>query len=274
MHAFLDWVYSFVYTFPSPEAPSQPATPTSSGHLARRQHSNDSVISSHTLDLHKRLASALDTEIYDEPASEPTPIQLASPHEPLPVEALARPTSIFLPVPDAPHRCTYVAPELPKVYDRRNAWNDIPGVAYVLELFLSGRMQEAEDWCQKVDPKSYVKCHNVNPGNSKFVRERMYISMALGCIHCLKGLMSFADEDLIQAVNSNKHSSTIAAQHRKKALSITTRFYGAAFSSSDQTMAHYSSMTPSELHSELVYAESLCMKVQLFPYPYHLQSCY
>jgi hypothetical protein len=186
------------------------------------------------------------------------------PPGPLPVEALARPTSIFLPAREAPQRCTYIEPTLHKPYDKRKAWNDLPGAAYVFELFLSGKMEEAEKWCKTVDPKMFAFiniCHNLA---NLMHRERMYISMALGCIQCLKGLMSFAEEDLLKAVNSNKQASSIASQHRKKPPSMSAALYKmASFSSADSTISHYSTMTPSELHAELVYAESLCMKVRM-----------
>jgi len=51
----------------------------------------------------------------------------------------------------------YTSPPAVKVpYDPHEALDDIPGVAYALELFLASHMVESEEYCHKMDENKYI----------------------------------------------------------------------------------------------------------------------
>ncbi|KNZ80288.1 Tetratricopeptide repeat protein 39B [Termitomyces sp. J132] len=99
-------------------------------------------------------------------------------------------------------------------------------------------MLESEEYCHKSDVG----------------KERLYFATGYGLIQCVKGLMSYADEDLLSAINHTKHGNHIASQHRKKA-----GFFGSLMGST----ASIRSMSDGERHAELTYAESLFEKALL-----------
>ncbi|EPQ57674.1 hypothetical protein GLOTRDRAFT_74595 [Gloeophyllum trabeum ATCC 11539] len=138
------------------------------------------------------------------------------------------------------------APKTP--YSPEHALDDIPGVRYALDLFLASHMLESEKYCDECDPK----------------KERLYFTTGYGLIQCLKGLMSFENEDLLTALGHAKHGNAVAAHHRKKSVSMATRLAGLVVSSLHTSgVGYYKSMTPVERHAELVYAESLFEKAIL-----------
>ncbi|KAG6864918.1 hypothetical protein C0991_006406 [Blastosporella zonata] len=96
----------------------------------------------------------------------------------------------------------YHAPPAVKYpYVESEALGDLPGVCYALEMFLASHMVESEEYCHESDK----------------AKERLYFTTGYGLIQCVKGLMSYADEDLLSAINCTKHGYNIASQHRKKA---------------------------------------------------------
>ncbi|KAI0820513.1 hypothetical protein BC628DRAFT_1422846 [Trametes gibbosa] len=133
-------------------------------------------------------------------------------------------------------------------YVPNRALDDIDGIAYALHLFLGSHMIESEQYCRKYDPKM----------------ERLYFATGFGLIQCVKGLMSFEDEDLVDAIAHVRHGNAIASQHRKRAASLPTRLAGLVVGSLNTSgVGFIKSMTPVERHAELVYAESLFEKALL-----------
>ncbi|KAI0071516.1 hypothetical protein K474DRAFT_1630434 [Panus rudis PR-1116 ss-1] len=134
-------------------------------------------------------------------------------------------------------------PPIPKgPYTQDKALEDLPGICYALHLFLASHMVESEEYCHKSDP----------------AKERLYFATGYGLIQCVKSLMSYADEDLLAAINHVKHGGAVASNHRKKAASLPTRLAGFLVNSLNTTgVGFIKSMTPVERHAELVYAESL-----------------
>ncbi|KAK7451747.1 hypothetical protein VKT23_012426 [Stygiomarasmius scandens] len=133
-------------------------------------------------------------------------------------------------------------------YDPADALEDLPGISYALELFLSSKMVESEDYCNKSDEK----------------KERLYFATGYGLIQCVKGLMSYEDEDLLAGIEHTKQGNLVATKHRKKAASITSRLAGYVVSSfNSHGVGFIKSMTDVERHAELVYAESLFEKALL-----------
>ncbi|KZT18713.1 hypothetical protein NEOLEDRAFT_121846 [Neolentinus lepideus HHB14362 ss-1] len=126
--------------------------------------------------------------------------------------------------------------------------DDIPGIRYALDLFLASHMLESEKYCDQCDPK----------------KERLYFATGYGLIQCVKGLMSFENEDLLAALGHTKHGNAVASRHRKKSASVATRLAGLVVSSLNTSgVGYYKSMTAVERHAELVYAESLFEKAIL-----------
>ncbi|KAI0632607.1 hypothetical protein C8Q77DRAFT_1118462 [Trametes polyzona] len=133
-------------------------------------------------------------------------------------------------------------------YLPNRALEDIPGITYALHMFLGSHMIESEEYCREFDPKM----------------ERLYFATGFGLIQCVKGLMSFEDEDLVDAIAHVRHGNTIAGQHRKRAASLPTRLAGLVVGSLNTSgVGFIKSMTPVERHAELVYAESLFEKALL-----------
>jgi len=63
-------------------------------------------------------------------------------------------------------------------YSHGAALDDIPGVAYAVDLFLKSHMVEAEEYCHRSDPK----------------KERLFFATGFGLIQCVKALMSYEDD--------------------------------------------------------------------------------
>ncbi|KAJ7627995.1 hypothetical protein DFH06DRAFT_1226877 [Mycena polygramma] len=147
------------------------------------------------------------------------------------------------------YRSIYTSPPPVKVpYKPEEALADIPGVHYALDMFLASKMHEAEEYCNESDKK----------------KERLYFATGYGLIQCVKGLMSYADEDLLAALGHTKQGVLVASQHRKKAPYFTSRLAGYVVSSLNTTgVGFVKTMTDMERHAELVYAESLFEKALL-----------
>ncbi|KAI0085514.1 hypothetical protein BDY19DRAFT_438314 [Irpex rosettiformis] len=130
-------------------------------------------------------------------------------------------------------------------YTQQKALEDIDGICYALRLFLASHMLEAEEYCNKCDPQ----------------KERLYFATGYGLIQCVKGLMSFEDEDLLAAISHVKHGNVVAQQHRKRTAALPTRLVGLVVGSLNTSgVGFIKSMTVVERHAELVYAESLFEK--------------
>ncbi|KII83697.1 hypothetical protein PLICRDRAFT_180049 [Plicaturopsis crispa FD-325 SS-3] len=139
-------------------------------------------------------------------------------------------------------------PPVERPYDAKNALVDLPCVAYALETFLASHMLEAEDYMNEKDPS----------------KERLYFATGFGLIQCVKGLMSFENEDLLAGIGHTKHGNHIASLHRKRAASLPMRLAGYfAGSLHASGIGFVQSMTAVERHAELVYAESLFEKALL-----------
>ncbi|KAG6906232.1 hypothetical protein DXG01_015064 [Tephrocybe rancida] len=132
-------------------------------------------------------------------------------------------------------------PDVKYPYVEGEALGDLPGVCYALEMFLASHMVESEDYCRDSDTS----------------KERLYFTTGYGLIQCVKGLMLYADEDLLSAINHMKHGNHIVSEHHKNA-----GFFGSLVGSRSTT-AFLRSMTPVERHAELLYAESLFLKALL-----------
>ncbi|KIL61677.1 hypothetical protein M378DRAFT_82296 [Amanita muscaria Koide BX008] len=100
-------------------------------------------------------------------------------------------------------------------------------------------MLESEEFCDKSDEK----------------KQRLYFASGYGLIQSAKGLMSFADDDLLAGLAHTRQATQVANQHRKK-----QSFIGSLVSSLQNPVGYIKSMTPVEQHAELVYAESLFEK--------------
>ncbi|RDB18771.1 Tetratricopeptide repeat protein 39B [Hypsizygus marmoreus] len=137
-------------------------------------------------------------------------------------------------------------PPVKAVYTPREALSDLPGISYALELFLASKMVESEEYCHRSDEK----------------KERLYFATGYGLIQCVKGLMSYADEDLLSAINHTRQGNYVASQHRKKA-GFFGSILGTAGLGHSSGVAFIKSMSNVERHAELVYAESLFEKALL-----------
>ena len=173
------------------------------------------------------------------------------------------PTTPSTPTASAPsyQSAFHGPPPVPFPYKPEKAIDDIPGVAYALELFLASHMHESEEFCDVNDKK----------------KERMYFATGYGLIQCIKGLMSYEDEvrgrkyrvctsanspqDLLAGLTHTKRGIAIASSHRKKAPAVTTRLAGYIVPSlSTSSVAWVKSMTVVERHAELTYTETLYEK--------------
>ncbi|KAF7312400.1 hypothetical protein MIND_00253400 [Mycena indigotica] len=147
------------------------------------------------------------------------------------------------------YRTIFTSPPPVKTpYKAEEALGDLPGVTYALDLFLASHMHESEDYCNESDPK----------------KERLYFATGYGLIQCVKGLMSYSDEDLLDAIKHTKQGNHIAQQHRKRQPYLASRLAGYVVSSLNTTgVGFVKTMTDVERHAELVYAESLFEKALL-----------
>ncbi|KAG9041116.1 hypothetical protein FS837_012722, partial [Tulasnella sp. UAMH 9824] len=130
-------------------------------------------------------------------------------------------------------------------YTRSQALDDLPAIRHALHTFLRGRMSESEKYCNDRDPQ----------------KERMYMTAGLGLIQMLKGLLSFEPVDIEHALESVRHASLIASQHRRPS-TLTTRISSLVISE-NSGVGWIKGMTPVERHAELVYSECLLEKAVL-----------
>nr|GAT47379.1 predicted protein [Mycena chlorophos] len=147
------------------------------------------------------------------------------------------------------YKTVYTSPPPVKTpYKATEALGDLPGVTYALDQFLASHMHESEDYCNESDPK----------------KERLYFATGYGLIQCVKGLMSYSDEDLLDALKHTKQGNHIAQEHRKRQPYFASRLAGYVVSSLNTTgVGFVKTMTDVERHAELVYAESLFEKALL-----------
>ncbi|THH26374.1 hypothetical protein EUX98_g7819 [Antrodiella citrinella] len=133
-------------------------------------------------------------------------------------------------------------------YSQERALDDLDGISYALHLFLASHMIECEEFCHKNDPE----------------KQRLYYASGFGLIQCVKGLMSFEDEDLLAAIGYVKNGNNVASAHRKRGASLPTRLAGLLVGTLNQTGSNWiGGMTPVERHAELVYAETLYERVSI-----------
>ncbi|KAF8632740.1 hypothetical protein AX15_001709 [Amanita polypyramis BW_CC] len=135
-------------------------------------------------------------------------------------------------------------PTIKYPYNPDNALEDIPGVHYALEVFLNSHMLESEEYCHQSDEN----------------KERLYFAAGYGLIQFVKALISYADEDLLAAIGHSQQGNHIASMHRKKQSFLGSRIAGYVVSALHSSVHLIKTMTPVELHAELVYSESLFTK--------------
>ncbi|KAG5634470.1 hypothetical protein H0H81_001835 [Sphagnurus paluster] len=147
--------------------------------------------------------------------------------------------------PASPLTVAYDAPpDVKQPYNPEDWLEDTPAASYTLELFLSSHIKESEAFCAESD------------GGKK----RLSFCAVRGFIECLQGLMSHSSTDLMKAIDSNRHTTRVASEHRKKT-SVLGSILGTARISSPLTFIK--SMDDLERHAELCYAEALFEKALL-----------
>lgn len=97
-------------------------------------------------------------------------------------------------------------PSITYPYSPTEALDDLPGIAYALELFLSSQMLESEAFCkwghsglEEAQKQERIKDKNAKKKSEteledKGHMERLYFATGYGLIQCVKGLMSFEDD--------------------------------------------------------------------------------
>jgi hypothetical protein len=85
-------------------------------------------------------------------------------------------------------------PAVQRPYKPEEALDDIPGVAFALEHFLSSHMLESEEYCNKMDETKCVTNQFQLSLCNIPTRERLYFATGYGLIQCVKGIMSYEDE--------------------------------------------------------------------------------
>ncbi len=145
-----------------------------------------------------------------------------------------------------------LAPSLPAGHIRLTTAEQAAGLAqdiqscqHVIELFLTSRMKEAERFAYAQDPTG----------------EKMYLQNAAAVIQCIKGMMTFDQNDLSTALEIARGTSALAASLRKPQSGLLGRVAGVVRSGSGT--AQIQAMSQLEKHAELVYAESLLIKAVL-----------
>ncbi|KAF8200119.1 hypothetical protein BJ912DRAFT_1029695 [Pholiota molesta] len=181
------------------------------------------------------------------PATSTSPSSATEPTSPSKPDSSPKPDS----APEPSFAARFPAPPpVQHPYTPANALADLPCVQHALELFLSSHMLESEAYMRAGDPRM----------------ERLYFATGFGLIQCVKGLMSYEDEDLLAGIQHTKHGNAIAAAHRARPAFLGSRLAGAVVSAvhgGGPSVAAIAGMTPVERHAELVYAESLFEKALL-----------
>ena len=70
-------------------------------------------------------------------------------------------------------------------------------------------------------------------------------------------------QDLEEALTEINHGNVLASQHRAPSPSITSRVLGLLIENNTSGAAYIRSISLSQRHAELLYAETLCAKVSL-----------
>ncbi|CAE6399149.1 unnamed protein product [Rhizoctonia solani] len=123
-----------------------------------------------------------------------------------------------------------------------NLDNDLPFTRMIMDLFLNNRMNEAEEACRaESKPSSHP---------------RLYVQTASALMQSMTALMSFEDGDIAGAQATVQQTLNLADQGRLT-LTWTSRISSFPF---DAAIANTRRMTIEQLHSELIYAESLLQK--------------
>ncbi|KAI9290215.1 hypothetical protein BC943DRAFT_270353 [Umbelopsis sp. AD052] len=119
-------------------------------------------------------------------------------------------------------------------------FKDIKEVQHALNLFLDSHIAEAE---QMTMPRA---------------NSTLYWGLASSCMTCLKAMMTFAPDDIELSLSYLKQGVQLASAARKKDIgfleSMTSWVKGGS------SIAVLSAMTTSQLHAELVWAESHLLK--------------
>ncbi|KAF8687585.1 hypothetical protein RHS03_09926, partial [Rhizoctonia solani] len=119
---------------------------------------------------------------------------------------------------------------------------DLPFVRQIMDLFLNNRMNEAEEACRTQSEATSDS--------------RLYVQTASALMQSMTALMSFEDGDITGAQAIVQRTLNLADQGRLS-LTWSSRISSFPF---DAAIANARRMTIDQLHTELIYAESLLQK--------------
>ncbi|ELU38580.1 hypothetical protein AG1IA_07394 [Rhizoctonia solani AG-1 IA] len=119
---------------------------------------------------------------------------------------------------------------------------DLPFVRQIMDLFLNNRMNEAEEDCRTQSEATSDS--------------RLYVQTASALMQSMTALMSFEDGDITGAQAIVQRTLNLADQGRLS-LTWSSRISSFPF---DAAIANARRMTIDQLHTELIYAESLLQK--------------
>ncbi|KAG8700934.1 hypothetical protein FRC09_005657 [Ceratobasidium sp. 395] len=117
---------------------------------------------------------------------------------------------------------------------------DLPFIQVIMDKFLCNRMSEAEEDCKKECPED----------------KRLYVQDAAALMRSMRALMSFENDDIVDAQSMVQETLTQANEQRYS-VSWTSRLASFAF---DASLANARRMNIDQLHAELIYAECLLQK--------------
>ncbi|KAG9126382.1 hypothetical protein FRC07_003657 [Ceratobasidium sp. 392] len=109
-----------------------------------------------------------------------------------------------------------------------------------MDKFLRNKMSEAEEDCRKERSED----------------KRLYVQGATSLMRSMRALMSFENDDIVDAQNMVQETLNLANEERHS-MSWTSRLTSFAF---DASLANARRMSIDELHAELIYAECLLQK--------------
>ncbi|KAB5590891.1 Tetratricopeptide repeat protein 39B [Ceratobasidium theobromae] len=118
---------------------------------------------------------------------------------------------------------------------------DLPFIKSIVEMFLNNEMTEAEAACQR---------------REDLKDQRLYVRTAASLMRSMRALMSFEQDDIIDAQVMVQETLNLADQTRL-AVSWTSRLANFPF---DASLSNARRMSTEQLHAELVYAECLLEK--------------
>ncbi|CAE6371506.1 unnamed protein product [Rhizoctonia solani] len=131
---------------------------------------------------------------------------------------------------------------MPAIQSSIDLDKDLPFVRSIMDMFLNNRMNEAEEACLKENKPTYYS--------------RLYVQTASALMQSMTALMSFEDGDITSAQAAVQQTLNLAEKNRLT-LTWSSRISNFPF---DAAIANARRMSIEQLHSELIYAESLLQK--------------